>query len=50
MITKNEFVNLVNKLTDEEFKDLIEGINQNTFEYGWAVLDDSILIKKCWEK
>lgn len=50
MITKNEFIHLVSELTDAEFKDLIAGINQITFEYGWAVLDDSILTDKCWEK
>lgn len=49
MITKNEFVKLVSELSDEEFKELVEGINQITFEFGWNTLNDT-LTGKCWEK
>jgi hypothetical protein len=49
-MNKNEFVKLVNALTDEQIAAFIEGINQITFEYGWnANLDETELIKKCWK-
>ena len=50
-MNKNEFVKLVNTLTDEQIKALVEGINEISFEYGWgANLEETELIKRCWEE
>ena len=50
-MNKNEFIKLVNALTDEQIKALVEGINNISFEYGWdAHLEETELIKKCWEE
>lgn len=50
-MNKNEFIKLVNALTEEQINALIEGINEVSFEYGWdASLEETELIKKCWEK
>lgn len=49
-MNKNEFVKLVNALTDEQIAALVAGINEISFESGWdAGLEETELIKRCWK-
>lgn len=46
---KKFLIEEIEKMNDEEIKDLIGGINDITFEYGWADLDESKFIKTLWK-
>lgn len=49
-MSKEDFINLFNTLTDEQFAAFCGGINQITCEYGWgANLDDHALIQTVWK-
>ncbi len=49
-MTKERFVELVEKLNEKELQALIDGINGITHEYGWDEgLDDNDLILECWK-
>ncbi len=49
-MTKEEFAKAIMELNEEEFKALMDGINQITFEYGWdANLDEKDFMKKIWK-
>ena len=50
MFTKKDFIEKLENLTEEQFKDLLEGINQVTFEWGWGRngLDDTDFILAIW--
>lgn len=50
-MTKEMFVKMVNELTEEQIKALVNGINQITCEYGWnANLGKTELISACYKE
>ncbi len=49
-MTKERFAELVLTLNERELEEIIDAINQNTFEWGWnGDFDDHPLIKECWQ-
>lgn len=49
-MTKERFIELVEKLNENQFKEIKSAINSKTFEYGWAAFDEDRdeLIKELW--
>ena len=50
-MTKEMFIELLNELTEEQIKALVNGINQITCEYGWSAdLGKTELINACYKE
>lgn len=47
---REQIIEMIKALNDNDFAELMSGINQITFEYGWSDdLDDSELIKTIYQ-
>ena len=46
---REQIIEMIKALNEDEFNALMSGINQITFEYGWPDLGDSELIKTIYE-
>lgn len=47
---REQIIEMIKALNDNDFNEFMSGINQITFEYGWNNnLDNSELIKTIWK-
>ena len=51
-MTKERFIELIEKLNEDQFEEIKTAINSRTFEYGWTALDENhdALIKELWDE